>query len=809
MVLFEKRSAMGSPQNANDIVEKLGVSQRLATLLCERGYDDAEKARVFLSPSVSQWLDPYLFPSMQDAVDCILAAGSMGIKICVYGDYDCDGICAASLLTRFLQSMNFEVMAYIPSRHDEGYGLNKAAIDWLAEQGIELIITVDCGITAVDEIAYAYARGLEVVLTDHHQCPSQLPSCEAILNPNMGEYPFVHLCGAGVALKLVQAIGGVEAALEYTDIAAIATVADIVSLTDENRAIVSEGLKRIREGKTYPGIRALADISGCECDKLEATQIAFSLAPRINAMGRIGSAIESLRLFLTDDEQEARALAKTLHEENKLRQELEREILQEAETMISEGAADPTKDNVIILASEDWNSGVIGIVASRLVKHYHRPVLLFAGSDDCWTGSGRSLRGIHLHDELAPFRDMFERFGGHEMAAGLTLRKDRYDEFRSLFIDTMNRLPAHLFLPIAHYDLEQNVEKINESLLDDLGQMAPFGTGNAMPTLLLKDAAATQVQRMGSAQEHLCFQIGETRAIAFGLGAQAQRFRNEKMDLLVQVEKNCFRGQETIQARVVDQRTTRPSDIQAYIETREDLFYDSIAERIAKKPVHKKITPTAIYSQEEMMSQILASLQDRPQGVMVVASSPEGARTMLEMMLQEGELDRIEIAWESWQDDCAYNTLLLAPKWEKCQRHGIHKMFFWDGIFDEQTLGLLDGTATEIYTVSNTNSNWLKNLFISRKKLIPIYNAILAFLRTESTFPTKSDFEHEFCSKTNLSLFELRQGIRIFSELDFLRVEEGVPFIITVNPKKVQRDLSESDAYCAAENVYARYEKLK
>lgn len=799
MVVFQKRAPQGDLSQVTHLKEELGVSSVVARLLCLRGYDEVEQARTFFQPDITQWHDPYLFEQMQDAVDCILAAGSMGLRICVYGDYDCDGICATALLSRFLASMDFEVLPYIPSRHDNGYGLSCDAIDQLAEQGVELIITVDCGITAVKEVAYAYEKGMEVIITDHHQCPPELPQCEAILNPTMqGAYPFASLCGAGMAFKLVQAIGGLEAALPYMDMVTIATVADIVALRGENRAIVWEGLRRMRSGRLCAGTRALVEVAGLEREQLDAQDIAFSIAPRINAMGRTGSAHDSLRLFLTDDEAEVSRLAQTLNQENRKRKAIERQILQEAEEKIRAGEVDLCTDRAILLESQHWNVGVIGIVASRLVRRYHRPVLLLAGDGPSLTGSGRSLRGIHLHDELARFRDRFERFGGHEMAAGLTLQREEFAAFRQDFLAHLGTLDANRFTPMARYDIEAERAEITPELLEELEQLGPFGTENPSPVFLLRNVVVEQLRSMGAQNEHIRFVWEGLECVAFDRAQDARLWPQERLDLLVQLEKNTFRGMTRLQVRMQDWRVAQPTDITTYIAERRHLFLGAMLTRLGQPHQAAPLPCFPALAEQQMKECAQDRLRNDPQGTLLLAFSPEGAAALLAFMQEKGLVDAVNLRWREWQEDCAYNTALLAPQLDRCRLEGFTDIMVWDGVFDQAAAQALAASGATVTVAAQADGAWLKELALTREELIPVYKRIVAKARQQRSFADWLSYESVMCEEGGLAPYVLRYALQVFSELAFLSLDKTVPFSVTVRDNAPQRDLTQSKTHQAA-----------
>ena len=412
----------------DEYVKKLELHPTIAGLLYARGLRSMQAVREYLDCDESSLHDPFLLKDMNLAVERIKRAIANDEKITLYADYDADGISACAAMLTYLRSINVNVSYYIPSRNTEGYGLNEAAVRDIVNDGTQLLITLDCGITSLKEAALAKELNLDVIITDHHQCPMDLPVCEAILNPLLGNYPYKNLCGAGVAGKLICALGGIEAFMDVVEIICLGTVADVVPLTGENRTIVSMGLRKINT-KPRPGIKELIAVSGIE-GQVYAHHIAFMLAPRLNAAGRISDAGIGVALLTEKNKNMCRSFAKELDNENKKRQTLESDILGEALRLV-ETQADLRKDYCIILSAPSWSRGVVGIVASRIVERYHRPVILLQEEGEYCCGSARSVPGVHIYKALNHFSNLFTRFGGHEQAAGMTIKTNDVDSLRA------------------------------------------------------------------------------------------------------------------------------------------------------------------------------------------------------------------------------------------------------------------------------------------------------------------------------------------------------------------------------------------
>ncbi len=527
-----------------------GMSEALHALLIQRGIRCEEESRRFLNPTVDQLHDPMLLHDMDLAVARIRKAVNLGEKICVYGDYDVDGVSASTILSDYLRTHGApDTEVYLPSRHTEGYGLNENAVREIASR-CKLLITVDCGITAVDMVDLAKSLGMDCVVTDHHEPTEQLPDCPTV-DPLLGDYPFGYICGAGVAFKLVHALGGLSCAMLYVDIAALATVADVVPLKDENRVLVSIGLARINRHPRV-GIRALIETSDCANRALTATDLAFRLAPRLNASGRLGTAQRAYALLSTDDPERASALAAELEAENNARKTIENRIQKEAEDMLS--SFDFLRHRAIVLCGEDWNPGVIGLTASRLVEKYHYPTILLAEREPgVLTGSCRSIPGVDIHAALAAVEKHLVRYGGHKQAAGLTVMREELPGMIEDLDRYLSGIPANVYIPIQEYDTEIAFDALTETFVRSLEKIQPTGFGNPAPVFRAKSAYLAQVQRMGAGGAHLSMQLSDSgtrlRGVLFGAGELAQTLPS-CVDVLFSPDVNVFKGKTSVELKL-------------------------------------------------------------------------------------------------------------------------------------------------------------------------------------------------------------------------------------------------------------------
>ncbi|HXG75153.1 MAG TPA: single-stranded-DNA-specific exonuclease RecJ [Gaiellaceae bacterium] len=535
----------------------LGVSEVTASVLVRRGYAEPEEARRFLAAEPPGH-DPLLLGDMAVAVERLRAAVAAGARICVHGDYDVDGICATALAVLLLRELGADASWHLPSRFEEGYGVSSETLGRLAEDGVSLVLTVDCGITAVAEVAEARALGLEVVVTDHHRPGDTLPDCPVVAT-RPSPYPFPELCGTGVVYKLGEALLGAEhpALRRHLDLVALATIADVVPLVDENRALATAGLRALATTRR-PGLQALLRSARVDAAAADAGAVAFRLAPRINAAGRLCRPDVALELILTEDAAEADRLARELEELNRERQAVEDRILREAVALVDGLPPRTRARRGYVLWQEGWHEGVIGIVASRLVERFHRPVVLVAGEGERWKGSGRSIPAFDLHGALAACSAHLERYGGHRAAAGLSVDPERLPAFADAFAAHADAaLSDDDLRPVTVVDAVVSAEDLTLGLAQELERLAPFGLGNPDVTLLLPGCRAAEPALVGDGK-HLRFRVRQGArdagsAIAFGLAGQLDRVRTgELLDVAFRLKENQWNG--TVAAQLVVRR---------------------------------------------------------------------------------------------------------------------------------------------------------------------------------------------------------------------------------------------------------------
>lgn len=545
-------------ERVEELQKKYNINKLLATILVNRGIIEEKQIEKFLNPKRNDFYNPYKMPDMGIAVERIVKAIENKEKTIIYGDYDVDGITSVTVLKSFLEERGLEVAEYIPNRLEEGYGLNKNAVEEIAKQGYKLMITVDCGISAIEEVKYANEFGIETIVTDHHEPGNELPKAIAVVDAKRkdNKYPFRNLAGVGVVFKLIQAIGmelklDEKEYLKYLDIVCIGTISDIVPLVDENRVIVKLGLKLVEQTKNL-GLRAILQASGYS--KIDSSTISFGVAPRINACGRMGHQEEALKLFLSKEINEVNELTQKLNEYNRLRQETEKSIYADAIMQIErDGLA---SHSTIVVMGKNWHHGVIGIVSSKITEMYFKPSILLCEEQDYGKGSGRSIPGFDLYEALTECNDTIEKFGGHSMAVGINVKKDKFEEFKQKLEQIARERHIEEIVPILKIDAQISLDEINKDMVDSLKELEPFGEENKTPLFVFKNLKIDSIRAL-SEGKHLKLTLKDSKnivnAIGFNLGELSNDYRiGDKVDVVGNLEINSFNGVDNIQINIKD-----------------------------------------------------------------------------------------------------------------------------------------------------------------------------------------------------------------------------------------------------------------
>lgn len=560
-------------KNQNEIVQAVArennISVLMAQILVSRGYTHTEDIKRFLNPKISHLYSPFLMKDMKKAVGRISNEINNGGKILIYGDYDVDGVASTAVLYNFLKSAGANVDYYIPDRFEEGYGLNMDTAAVLCVQGPALIITVDNGISACEEIDYINSQGIDVIITDHHECQEVLPKAFAVVNPKQHEckYPFKFLAGVGVAFKVVQALcedllGDGDKALEYLDLVCVGTVADIVPLIDENRVIVKYGLEALSD-TANPGLKALCEVSGV--NELNTWAVGFALAPRINAAGRLGEASRAVELFTVKDMKRAGQLAEELDRENKNRQDIESDLLEEVIKKIElEGL---NNDNIMVIHGENWHHGVMGIVASRVVERYQKPCMIISFEKDEGRGSGRSIEGFNLFEALSRCSRLLEKYGGHELAGGLTISRNKMAEFKNEIIKVSQSMTGNTGI-CGKIDIDSSitVESLDIKVVSELKRMEPFGMANPQPLFCVEGLEIENLKAVGD-NKHLKMCLSKEKckvnAIAFRMGEMQSVLKyGDCIDVVCTPEVNRYMGRVSLQLNIKDIRSSKKQELE-------------------------------------------------------------------------------------------------------------------------------------------------------------------------------------------------------------------------------------------------------
>lgn len=546
------------------LAEELTIAPSLVSVLINRGIDSFERARQYFRPSLEQLHDPFLMDGMHLAVDRLLRARDQKEKVLVYGDYDVDGTNGASMLHLFFSEIGCTSAYYIPDRLTEGYGISQTGVEYAKKEGVTLLVAIDCGITALAQVEYARQLGIDVIICDHHEPAEEIPNAVAVLDalkPNC-RYPFKSLCGTGVGFKFIQAIartiGQDHLVPKYIDFVALATTADIVPLVDENRVFVRLGLERLNTD-TRPGIRALLEGAGLKIGQMTTGQVVFALAPRINAVGRLGDAKRAVELLISTDFESSVRFARVLEQENLNRRKIDEGVFEEAKNLVEEYF---TKhgDGAIVMHQEQWHPGVVGIVASRMVERYYRPAVMLTTVEGVAKGSARSIAGVNIHQALKTVEDKLLQFGGHKYAAGVSVDLDRIDEFRDAFNAVIRgMLTEDLLTPEIHIDTEIDLSELTPKYLRVLKQFAPFGPHNMRPTFLAHEVSVVGLPRIVG-KDHLRFKVKKNGVtfdcIGFGLGSLLELVKSKQnaLDVVFSIDESDFMGSAMTQLKIKDVR---------------------------------------------------------------------------------------------------------------------------------------------------------------------------------------------------------------------------------------------------------------
>lgn len=777
------------------VANENNISPLLAYVLCSRGLTEKNEIHRFLHPELSHMHNPMLLPDIELVIERIRYAIDNSERIVVYGDYDVDGICATAIIVKHLSSCGADVGYYLPSRHNEGYGLNNDAILELYNNGARLIVTTDNGIASIDEIEYAKSLSIDVIVTDHHQCGDVLPDCVAVVNPKRADskYPFVELCGAGIALKLVEAMGA--DIKHYLPLAALATVADIVPLVNENRVIVANGITGICDNI---GLHALAQVAGSSQDDITSETLAFFIAPRLNAAGRMGDAMRGLHLLLCDDATEAKNIALDLNDENAERQKEERSVISEARNMLL--CENIAKTRAILLYSDSWNSGVLGIAASKLAGDYSRPTLLFRRDGDVLTGSCRSIHGINLYECLSKFSTYFERFGGHAQAAGVTMKLDSFESFKTVFLNYLaSEFSFETFYPQKAYDKQLNINEFTIRDIKDLKLLEPFGEGNKAPIYMASDVSLKNIERIGKDKSHLSARVlsGKTslKLIAFSMGDKYNEVIESKtVDLLYSPDVNLWQGSEYLQLKAHSIKPENP--LKKVARGEEDVYYDMFFYNyLSSANGDMKPGLLDVNLINNIDEEIVKSIKGNIASTLILCYTPNGAKRINKVLIKAGIGHRIQVFNTGLPvNTLKYHTLLLAPMHRALSFEGFNNVFVYDMPLELLSLPVIQDDKQVFVNECSKKSSLFADEFLphsnfDRGVMAKIYSMLVNILGDKEMTKT---YVTDKCREFGFGLVTL--ALAVFVELGFILWDEKTG-ILSLMKNAPTRKLDESKLY--------------
>ena len=799
MLLFERRGVLPPLKDAEKLGHDLGITPRAAQLMLARGVEDGIEAEEFIHPLEAHMCDPFAFADMQRAVERIERAISKKERICIFGDYDADGVCATAILLMYLRSRGADVCYIIPSRHEEGYGMTANTPEQLHEAGAKLIITVDNGVKAVDELERCYALGMEAIVTDHHIPGETLPRVEALICCGAdGGYPNADICGAGLAFKLVEAMAGRKCAMRYITLAGIATVADIVPLFGENRVFVKLALNEVNARRCPVGISALMEAAGGFPKKVTERTFGFTVAPRLNAAGRIEEATLSVELLVSEDRESAMAAAQRLNDLNDTRRAEEAEIFESACATLD--SSDLCASRSIVLYDPSWNPGIVGIAAGRVAEKYYRPTVLLGGEGEIVKGSARSVPGVNIHDAMRASEELFLRFGGHAFAAGVTMKAENIDAFREkLDLYIRNNVAEEAFIPRETYDDDTEFTGVTTRLARDIELFAPFGEGNAQVKLRTDNVRIRKLVTMSDGK-HLRFTLQRGDDFASGIYFYAgERFSQinamESCDILYTPYVNEFNGRESLELNIQALRAAPVQDIGQYVTRSASKFADALSENI----MYNSICAFSAFERADAEAETVKAARAGISGLAVFCFTRAGAERFLEFARREDLYSRMDIGFGACRGGAlAYNAAVLAPVIANMDLSRYRTLVVFDTPLG--MLGALHEAAPSAKIicarpVAGDADELADALVIGREELGTIYRALS---RTEGVFYNRAVMEETICDALGIQRMTAAAAVGIFEELEFVFADgRGVRF----NPDAPPKQLAQSRIFQSLNSV--------
>ncbi|MBQ2661552.1 MAG: single-stranded-DNA-specific exonuclease RecJ [Clostridia bacterium] len=783
-----------------------GISPLLASLLYARGAKTEDEMQAFLHPSLSNLCDPFLLHEMDKAKARIERAIENREHILVYGDYDVDGMCAAAILVTALRENGADVSYFIPTRKDDGYGMSESTVKTVANMGAKLIITVDNGVKSIDEIALAYSLGMDVVVTDHHMCGDELPKCEAVVCHTVKDniYPNEDICGAGTALKLVHALFGFEKMKKHIPLAGIATIADVVKLTGENRVIVSFALKMIANGECPLGVSILLEKAVGKKEEYTTSDISFGFAPRLNAAGRMESAVMGVELLCSESESETEEIAEKLNKLNASRQDEEAKICTDVIDIIEK--TDLSDAYSVILKSEKWHQGVIGIAASRIAEKYYRPAILFSEHDGVVTGSARSIPDVDIYNALERVKTHFSRFGGHAYAAGITL-VDNCDmdalqkELDNVFLEQNDK---DMFIPRKFYEVEMNIEDVTESVVREINMLAPFGMANPSPVFCSKGVTVSKVKRVGKDASHLSMLVHgkktTVKAIAFSMGDRFDEvIDSERLDILYSPSVDTFSGRSFMQIKISALKKCDALNTQKYFDAHDNDFRLALVQNFCKNF-------GAVNFEKQSTDEIFDKIKEKAWGTLVLCFTKRGAVRFEKELVKRGLYDRVDTCFfKNRETPCPYNLAVYAPVADRLSISRYQNIIVYDQApFDGVLHEILNRTKAEKIIVNTAFEDWKSDIkhmagsiFKGRDGITPYYRGARD---AGPEFYNENEAVRKLLDRVENSDEALcRFALTVCEELGFLKKTQNGGIQVVKAPEK--KELEESVTYLALKGL--------
>ncbi|HEY9059492.1 MAG TPA: single-stranded-DNA-specific exonuclease RecJ [Pseudobacteroides sp.] len=815
--MFDKKWVCNDVEDAAvlELSQETQISTLLAKVFLSRGIRDKDYIKNFLNPSKETLHDPFLMKDMDKAVDRILKAVQDSERILIYGDYDVDGVTSTSVLYNFLSSLGASLDFFIPDRINDGYGITLDTAETIAKSGCPLVITVDCGVSAIKEVEYINSKGIDVIITDHHECREEIPDAFAVINPKRQDctYPFKELCGVGIAYKLVAALckrlelGDIH--YKYLDLVTIGTIADVVPLVEENRVIVSNGFK-IMKNTTNIGLMELLKLCNKKNENITTWMVAFVIAPRINAAGRIGDAKRAVTLFTTRDREIASDIAGLLDRENKARQDIESGIIDEVLNKI-ESDANLKNKKVMVISGEGWHHGVIGIVASKVTERYYKPCIILSCENGVCKGSGRSIEGLNMFMALSTCESLLDNYGGHEMAAGLTLKEENLEEFNKLlntFAD--NNMKEEELVPKINIDVRLSKNEINLKSISEIEMMSPFGVGNPNPVFLYENIRIADLRAVGN-NKHLKAVFEDqgltVDAIGFNMGNLIKNLANEDfVDVVCSLDKNTWNSMDKAQLVLKDIRYSKEIVMEQKYFSSLEKCVDYTIENVGSDYSSNQSDDTVFQNLEQIDNRINYLINDDKNTTFLV-NSLESAKKIkiLHENLQGCIKKKLNICYTCFNDqDNTGTTLIINPDIEHIDKLGRGRVVFYGAWtvpgYMEMIYNRIKAYAAECIFILAKSDELAVDIVLKRQDIEAVYKFIRSHCTNNILFANILVLARKIALnyKISMNIFKLKKSIEILDELNLLKIEYKNDYHVSIvfnNNIKEKTSLDNSGLY--------------